>query len=53
MKCPRCGSQMSGGICDSCGFPLTNIRIQPKYRNDRLNKIKEYSDGGSANKTSR
>ena len=23
MKCPRCGSTMSGGVCDSCGFPVT------------------------------
>ena len=23
MKCPRCGSTMSGGVCDSCGFPIT------------------------------
>lgn len=23
MKCPRCGATMSGGVCDSCGFPVT------------------------------
>lgn len=22
MKCPRCGAEMSGGICNSCGFPM-------------------------------
>lgn len=21
--CPRCGSPMTGGICDNCGFPVT------------------------------
>ena len=25
-KCPRCGEEMTGGICDNCGFPLTTIR---------------------------
>ena len=23
MKCPRCGGDMSGGVCDNCGFPVT------------------------------
>ena len=22
MKCPRCGGNMSSGICESCGFPV-------------------------------
>jgi ribosomal protein L37E len=22
MKCPRCGEEMTGGICNSCGFPM-------------------------------
>jgi len=26
MKCPRCGEEMTGGICDNCGFPLTKMR---------------------------
>ena len=25
-KCPRCGEEMTGGICDNCGFPLTKMR---------------------------
>ena len=26
VKCPRCGEEMTGGICDNCGFPLTKMR---------------------------
>ena len=25
-KCPRCGEEMTGGICDNCGFPITKMR---------------------------
>ena len=21
MKCPRCGGNMSSGVCENCGFP--------------------------------
>ena len=31
MKCPRCGGDMSGGVCSSCGFPVTR-RIMCCYR---------------------
>ena len=27
MKCPRCGGDMSGGVCESCGFPVTRKLI--------------------------
>lgn len=27
MNCPRCGSPMSGGICNNCGFPTNRIRF--------------------------
>lgn len=33
MNCPRCGEQMNGGICDSCGFPLRKIRGMVSRRN--------------------
>lgn len=23
MKCPRCGGNMSSGVCEECGFPVT------------------------------
>ena len=26
MKCPRCGGDMSSGICEKCGFPVTRNR---------------------------
>ena len=25
MNCPRCGSPMSGGICNNCGFPVNRV----------------------------
>jgi ribosomal protein L37E len=28
VKCPRCGEEMTGGICNNCGFPI--IRIKKK-----------------------
>lgn len=31
MKCPRCGGDMSSGVCEDCGFPET-LRIPVKYR---------------------
>ena len=27
MKCPRCGGNMSSGICEECGFPVTVKKI--------------------------
>ena len=27
-KCPRCGAEMSGGICNNCGFPMNRRRIK-------------------------
>ena len=27
MKCPRCGGDMSSGVCENCGFPVTVKRI--------------------------
>ncbi len=33
MKCPRCGGDMSGGVCDNCGFPATRKIVYRKgYR---------------------
>lgn len=26
MKCPRCGAEMSGGICNNCGFPTNRVQ---------------------------
>lgn len=25
MKCPRCGGDMSSGVCEECGFPVNKI----------------------------
>ena len=25
-NCPRCGAEMTGGVCDNGGFPLTKIK---------------------------
>lgn len=25
--CPRCGGNMSSGVCDDCGFPVTRKMI--------------------------
>ena len=30
MKCPRCGGDMSSGVCDNCGFPVTRRIVYPK-----------------------
>ena len=27
MKCPRCGGDMSSGVCGSCGFPISKVRL--------------------------
>ena len=27
MKCPRCGGDMSSGVCENCGFPVTRWRL--------------------------
>ena len=32
MTCPRCGEQMRGGVCPSCGFPVNMIRGSLKIR---------------------
>ena len=26
MKCPRCGGDMSNGVCEECGFP-ENVKV--------------------------
>ena len=26
MTCPRCGTEMEGGVCPECGFPVTRYR---------------------------
>ena len=26
MNCPRCGTEMEGGMCPECGFPVTRYR---------------------------
>ena len=36
MKCPRCGAEMSGGICNSCGFPMNKRIIVTK----KMSRIK-------------
>lgn len=28
MKCPRCGGDMSAGVCKECGFPVTRRIIR-------------------------
>ncbi len=36
MKCPRCGGDMTGGVCDNCGFPVTRkivYHMKDKKRN--------------------
>lgn len=30
MDCPRCGKEMSGGICNNCGFPLIQRIVKNK-----------------------
>ena len=25
-KCPRCGADMTNGVCDNCGFPIVGSR---------------------------
>lgn len=25
-KCPRCGADMTNGVCDNCGFPFVGSR---------------------------
>ena len=27
MECPRCGGDMSSGVCEDCGFPETKIKL--------------------------
>ena len=29
MKCPRCGGDMSSGVCGNCGFPVTRRIVYP------------------------
>ena len=36
MKCPRCGGDMSSGVCDSCGFPTTRKIIRYRIKRSRL-----------------
>lgn len=40
MKCPRCGADMSGGICKECGFPMGTDMMKPKYRIKKIKKSK-------------
>ena len=47
MKCPRCGGNMSSGVCNSCGFPVTRLilynRSKPRSSESSLllKKMKE------------
>lgn len=36
MDCPRCGTQMSGGVCPECGFPVTACRQVPVKVNEDM-----------------
>lgn len=40
MKCPRCGAVMSGGICNSCGFPMNKkeMKTNKMIAKNRVNK---------------
>ncbi len=31
MKCPRCGGNMSSGVCERCGFPETVFKWNVEY----------------------
>ena len=33
MTCPRCGTQMKGGVCPECGFPVNRYRKKRKGTN--------------------
>lgn len=32
MECPRCGASGFDGVCNYCGFPVTRMRRNMKYR---------------------
>ena len=34
MECPRCGTPMEFGICPECGFPVIQIAVEQKKRED-------------------
>ena len=37
--CPRCGTEMEGGVCPECGFPETAIKgIRLRRARIRLRK---------------
>lgn len=40
MKCPRCGGNMSSGVCDECGFPVTR-RGKNKFRIITYQKVRK------------
>lgn len=39
VKCPRCGEEMTGGICNNCGFPLT--KMMKKFNNGDVLSIRK------------
>lgn len=40
-NCPRCGAEMTGGVCDNCGFPLTKIKKKVFVKDARKDGQKE------------
>lgn len=42
MKCPRCGGDMSSGVCENCGFPVTVKRVHSLIPNKEKIKLMLY-----------
>ena len=39
MKCPRCGGDMSSGVCDNCGFPVTRRIVYINRNKMEIKKV--------------
>ena len=33
MECPRCGGDMSSGVCENCGFPIISVKLRKTEKN--------------------
>ena len=44
-RCPRCGSPMTDGICDNCGFPMNRFPFISAYKSKKYTKIISVMEG--------
>ena len=55
MNCPRCGTEMEGGVCPECGFPVTRWRrkcIGPRLSPKGKGRIRRKIDEGTPHQSS-